>query len=397
MSYLTQVKIATQNLEDKIIDYQDWAEIVLGPDYKNVFSSEYLRRACKVFGIFLKNAESQVDDKDSAEELKQLLEQIKAERIKVSTANLEYNAIQRAEARNDMFKEELIRAIGRLEPIKFSRKFKPKIGNEQIGVLCIGDEHYGTTIDMESLFGEKVNVYNPQVFKTRMERLMNSIEDDTYSVSSFGKLIIFDLGDSIQGIIHMSDLMKLKAGIVDCSIEYAEYISQWLVELSERLQIPIEYIAVGGNHSQIRSLNTKKGDLPEDNVAKIITQIIQLRLANNPNIIIAPYAECGFKTVQGVNILAYHGDDTKDVNREISFFEDYHQIDIDILLLGHFHHLEQQSVGIGLNTEKEVIKCPSIVGIDDYSKRCRKLSRAGALLMLFEDGQKTWTKKYILN
>ena len=397
MSYLTQVKIATQNLEDKIIDYQDWAEIVLGPDYKNVFSDEYLRRACKVFGIFLKNAESQVDDKDNTEELKQLLEQIKAERIKVSTANLEYNAIQRAEARNDMFKEELIRAIGRLEPIKFSRKFEPKIGNEQIGVLCIGDEHYGTTIDMESLFGEKVNVYNPQVFKTRMERLMNSIEDDAYSVSSFGKLIIFDLGDSIQGIIHMSDLMKLKAGIVDCSIEYAEYISQWLVELSERLQIPIEYIAVGGNHSQIRSLNTKKGDLPEDNVAKIITQIIQLRLANNPNIIIAPYAECGFKTVQGVNILAYHGDDTKDVNREISFFEDYHQIDIDILLLGHFHHLEQQSVGIGLNTEKEVIKCPSIVGIDDYSKRCRKLSRAGALLMLFEDGQKTWTKKYILN
>lgn len=397
MSYLTQVKIATQNLEDKIIDYQDWAEIVLGPDYKNVFSDEYLRRACKVFGIFLKNAESQVDDKDNTEELKQLLEQIKAERIKVSTANLEYNAIQRAEARNDMFKEELIRAIGRLEPIKFSRKFEPKIGNEQIGVLCIGDEHYGTTIDMESLFGEKVNVYNPQVFKTRMERLMNSIEVDTYSVSSFGKLIIFDLGDSIQGIIHMSDLMKLKAGIVDCSIEYAEYISQWLVELSERLQIPIEYIAVGGNHSQIRSLNTKKGDLPEDNVAKIITQIIQLRLANNPNIIIAPYAECGFKTVQGVNILAYHGDDTKDVNREISFFEDYHQIDIDILLLGHFHHLEQQSVGIGLNTEKEVIKCPSIVGIDDYSKRCRKLSRAGALLMLFEDGQKTWTKKYILN
>ncbi len=397
MSYLTKVKIATQNLEDKIIDYQDWAEIVLGPDYKNIFSDEYLRRACKVFSIFLKNAENQVDDKDNTEELKQLLEQIKAERIKVSTANLEYNAIQRAEARNDMFKEELIRAIERLEPIKFSRKFEPKIGNEQIGVLCIGDEHYGTTIDMESLFGEKVNVYNPQVFKIRMERLMNSIEDDTYSVSSFSKLIIFDLGDSIQGIIHMSDLMKLKAGIVDCSIEYAEYISQWLVELSERLQIPIEYIAVGGNHSQIRSLNTKKGDLPEDNVAKIITQIIQLRLANNPNIIIAPYAECGFKTVQGVNILAYHGDDTKDVNREISFFEDYHQIDIDILLLGHFHHLEQQSVGIGLNTEKEVIKCPSIVGIDDYSKRCRKLSRAGALLMLFKDGQKTWTKKYILN
>ena len=331
MSYLNEVKLATQNLEDKIIDYQDWAEIVLGPDYRDIYGSEYLRRACKVFSIFLKNTEGQEAENDKVGELRELLNQIKDERIKLSTINIKHNAIQRAEARNDLFKEELIQAIGRLEPIKFSRKFEPKIVNEQTGVLCIGDEHYGTTINMESLFGEKVNVYNPQVFKTRMERLMNSIEDDTYSIGSLGKLIIFDLGDSIQGIIHMSDLMKLKAGIVDCSIEYAEYISQWLVELSERLRIPIEYIAVGGNHSQIRSLNTKKGDLPEDNVAKIITQIVQLRLANNPNITIAPYAECGFKTVQGVNILAYHGDDTKDVNREISFFEDYHQIDNDIL------------------------------------------------------------------
>ena len=69
MSYLTKVKIATQNLEDKIIDYQEWAEIVLGPDYKNVFFFFYLRRACKVFGIFLKYVESQVDDKDNTEEL----------------------------------------------------------------------------------------------------------------------------------------------------------------------------------------------------------------------------------------------------------------------------------------------------------------------------------------
>lgn len=32
MTYLNKVRLATQNLEDKIIDYQDWAEIVLGPD-----------------------------------------------------------------------------------------------------------------------------------------------------------------------------------------------------------------------------------------------------------------------------------------------------------------------------------------------------------------------------
>nr|DAH60728.1 MAG TPA: DNA polymerase II small subunit [Caudoviricetes sp.] len=403
MNKLEQTRQATELLDAKAISFQDWAARVLGEDYRDVYSDEYLRRAARIFSIFINNAvndaDVDVDDKD-VEILRQLREAragLEKERLKIRTENLEYAANRREVARHDMLNEEIIAAINRLEPIKFSRKFEPVTIREQVGVLCIGDEHYGTIIDMESLFGEKVNVYNPDVFKARMEKLMNDIENDFYSVSSFSRLVVFDLGDSIQGIIHMSDLMKLKAGIVDCSMEYAEYISQWLVELSERLQVPIEYIAVGGNHSQIRSLNTKKGDLPEDNIAKIITQIVRLRLDNNPNIEVAPYAECGFKTIQGVNILAYHGDDTKDVVREIAFFEDYHQIDINILLLGHFHHLEQHSVGIGLNTEKEVIKCPSIVGVDDYSKRCRKLSRAGALLMLFEDEQKTWVKKYILN
>ena len=64
-----------------------------------------------------------------------------------------------------MLNEEIVAAINRLEPIKFSRKFEPDPIKEQVGVLCIGDEHYGTMIDMDSLFGEKVNVYNPDVFK----------------------------------------------------------------------------------------------------------------------------------------------------------------------------------------------------------------------------------------
>ena len=397
---LMKIRQATELLDSKLIDLQEWTARCLGEDYRGVWSEEYIRRCA----VFVRNMLNSTDDCESDEKDANILSQLREakielekERLKIRTENLEYAANKREVARHDMLNEEIVAAINRLEPIKFSRKFEPDPIKEQVGVLCIGDEHYGTMIDMDSLFGEKVNVYNPDVFKARMEKLMNSIEDDAYSVSSFSRLVVFDMGDSIQGILHMSDLMKLKAGIVDCSMGYAEYISQWLVELSERLQVPIEYIAVGGNHSVIRSLNMKKGDLPEDNIAKIITQIVQLRLKNNPNIEVAPYAECGFKTIQGVNILAYHGDDTKDVTREIAFFEDYHQIDIDILLLGHFHHLEQQSVGIGLNTEKEVIKCPSIVGIDDYSKKCRKLSRAGALLMLFEDGQKTWTKKYILN
>ena len=122
-----------------------------------------------------------------------------------------------------------------------------------------------------------------------------------------------------------------------------------------------------------------------------------MRLRDNPNVVVAPYAECGFKTIQGVNILAYHGDDAKGDLDELNFWQDYHGIDIDILLMGHFHHLDNKAVGVGLNTEKEVIRCPSIVGVDDFSKRCRKMCRAGAIFIMFEDGEKTWQRKYVLN
>lgn len=61
MNYLSKAKIATQNLEDGIISHQDWAADVLGSGYRDMFSDEYLRRAAKVFGIFLKNADEQDD------------------------------------------------------------------------------------------------------------------------------------------------------------------------------------------------------------------------------------------------------------------------------------------------------------------------------------------------
>lgn len=394
MTSLTKARLATQNLEDKFIGYQDWAEQVLGKEYKDYFSDEYVRRAARAFAIFLENVSENADD---VAEMRDLLEAMKAERIKTQTANLEYNAIQRAEARLEMFNEEINASIARLKPIEFYKRFDVTKENARTGVLCIGDEHYGTVIDMESLFGERVNVYNPAIFRSRMESLMTKIVDDKYSIADYDNLVVFDMGDAIQGVLRQSDLMKLQAGVIDSAIQYAEYISNWLVELSNQLEVPIEYISLGGNHCELRLLNGKKGDFPQENIGRVIREFVALRLANNPNITVAPYAECGFKTIQGVNILAYHGDDAKDDLAEINFWQDYHNIDIDILIMGHFHHYDAKSVGIGVNTEKEVIRCPSIVGIDDYSKRVRKSARAGAIFMMFEDGEKTWQRKYVLN
>ena len=46
--------------------------------------------------------------------------------------------------------------------------------------------------------------------------------------------------------------------------------------------------------------------------------------------------------------------------------------------MGHFHHASQNTVGIGNFYDKEIITCPSIVGVDEYSKKIRRLASPGA-------------------
>ena len=396
-SYLSFVERATSALSDGLIDCQQWGRAVVGDD---LYSEENTRRIAKFFAQFIQNLENDkinmIDDVDEVEKIKKLTEELAKERKKIQTANVEYNANLRSEARAEMFNEQVIEAIHNLKPIKFTKKLYKESSSESTAILCIADAHNGVEINMSSLFGEVVNVYSPEILKARLNKLANQVIKDKEQLIDYDKLIVFDLGDAIQGMLRLSDLSKLKTGVLQSALDYAEMIAQWLNFLSNELEVPIEYVCLGGNHCECRFLE-KGRNWEEENLGLVIQHVIDLRLQNNPNITIDPYSEFGFKTVQGVNILAIHGDDAKNDFDEISYWENYHNISIDILIMGHVHHGEQNTVGYGLTGDKEVIKVPSLVGVDSFSKKCRKLARAGAKFMLFEDGSKTWEKTIILN
>lgn len=396
-THLAFTKRATQALQDGLIDYEEWGEAVLG---ENIYSSENTRRCAKFFTQFIYNLENdeieKIEDKDKVEEIKQAMEELVKERKKIQTANVEYNANLRSEARAEMFNEQVIQAIDNLKPVQFTKRLYKEPVLEATAVLCIADAHNGVEINMSSLFGEVVNVYSPEILKARLNSLANQVIKDKERLIDYDKLIVFDLGDAIQGMLRLSDLSKLKTGVLQSALDYAEMISQWLNFLSDKLEVPIEYVCLGGNHCECRFLEKGK-NWEEENLGLVIQRFVELRLQNNPNITVDPYSEFGFKTVQGVNILAIHGDDAKNDFDEISYWENYHNISIDILIMGHVHHGEQKTVGYGLTGDKEVIKVPSLAGVDSFSKKCRKLARAGAKFMLFEDGSKTWEKTIVLN
>ena len=393
-NYLDFAKRITESLKLGLIGYEEWSNLLIDD---NIYSVENTRRNAKFFDKFLQKLDSETDltKELDVDNLKELKNDLIKERKKIQAQNIELNKTYRDQSRFDILREKVLESIEKLKPIDFSLNVLENKPIKKTGLLCIGDAHYGVEINMKTVFEEPVNIYSPEILKERLSVLISNIVND-WDYFQYEKLVIFDLGDGIQNILRMSDLTKLKIGVVDSVIEYAEIISQFVNKIQNLLNIQIEFYCVGGNHSEIRILQ-KNRNFEEENFGKIIREFIALRLRDNKNIQVGPYKDCIFKQIEGVNIFGIHGDRSKDEFQEISYWEQYHNITIDILIMGHFHHQENKSVGYSLTGDKEIIKIPSLIGIDDFSKNCRKLARAGAKFILFENKGKSWERTYYLN
>ena len=185
MTLLSKAQIATQELEDRVISYQDWAEKVLGSDYRDVFADEYIRRGAKVFGIFLKHLEDmgdvEAEDIDEIQELTEAKEQLIKERKKLQTVNLQAQEYYRAIGRNELLIEQLKESIASLSPIEI-KHFNHTNPAEKIGLLVVADAHYDSNYTVKGLMGEVANVYNKDIFKTRMWSLLAKMDADDLSL-----------------------------------------------------------------------------------------------------------------------------------------------------------------------------------------------------------------------
>lgn len=396
-SYLSFSKRVTRALSNKTISYKEWAKSLLN---ENIYGEENTRRCFVFFEKFLSILENDeinnIQDENKLQEILIAKKELEKERKKIQTINLEYNQYVRDISRFELFNEKIKEAIDNMPALIFSNTIQDKFNSKQTAVLCISDAHNGVEINMQTVFNEPINIYSPDILKKRLNKLADTVIKDYKNNFNYKKLIVFDLGDGIQNILRLSDIAKLKTGVIDSVLQYAEMISQFLNKIQNELNIQIEFSCLGGNHSELRLISTGR-NWESENLGKVIREFIALRLKDNQNIKVDPYSDFSFKQIEGINILAIHGDDSKKNINEISYWEQYHNITIDILLMGHFHHQEQISVGYSNTGDKEIIIIPSLIGIDEFSRKNRKLARAGAKFMLFENNGKTWEKVIYLN
>lgn len=396
-SYLSFSKRVTQALSNKTIGYKEWTKSLLN---ENIYGEENTRRCFVFFEKFLSILENDeinnIQDENKLQEILVAKKELEKERKKIQTINLEYNQYVRDISRFELFNEKIKEAIDNMPALIFSNTIQDKFNSKQTAVLCISDAHNGVEINMQTVFNEPINIYSPDILKKRLNKLADTVIKDYKNNFNYKKLIVFDLGDGIQNILRLSDIAKLKTGVIDSVLQYAEMISQFLNKIQNELNIQIEFSCLGGNHSELRLISTGR-NWESENLSKVIREFIALRLKDNQNIKVDPYSDFSFKQIEGINILAIHGDDSKKNINEISYWEQYHNITIDILLMGHFHHQEQISLGYSPTGDKEIIIVPSLIGIDEFSRKNRKLARAGAKFILFEDNNKTWEKVIYLN
>ena len=302
--------------------------------------------------------------------------ELEKEKIKLQTEKLEYNRWLREEARDELICEKICSAIRENNELIHP---EPLVINKSTrsAILAFGDEHYATEFTIYGLHGEIINSYSPEIFEQRMWDLFYKVIDIIHK-EDLDVLNIFALGDFTDGILRCSQLMKLRYGVVEGTVKYANFISNWLNELSK--YVKIKYQMVYGNHSELRMLGQPKGTFKEENTGMFVREMIKARLENNPNfeMIINPTGLI-FDNIEGFNTLAIHGE-VRNMESAIKDFSSTYNTDIKILIGGHMHHYKAETVGVN----REVINVPSIIGIDDYSMSLNKTSNPGATFLIIE-------------
>ena len=363
--------------------YKNWKEIVslvnkelFGDDESQYRDESAYRKPPKYARDFYEAGVFGNNEDEYFKKLQLEKRELEKAKVKLQTEKLEYSRWLREEARDELITEKICEAVLSLNPLEIPQHIEP-CHNSRAYALMFGDEHYGVEYELKGLFGDILNAYSPEIFEKRMWDLFNQTIEIIQN-ENIDTLNVFSMGDFSDGILRVSQLMKLRYGVVDGTIKYADFISNWLNELTKYVRV--NYQSTNGNHTELRMLGAPKGTFTEDNMGKVVSEFIKARLKDNPNFTYIEnptgyiYAE-----LAGCPVLGIHGE-VKNMANAIKEFSSIYGVHIQYLLAGHLHHNKVEEVGVN----QEVINIGSIIGIDDYSLFFRKTANASAKLLVFE-------------
>ena len=382
--------------KDSIGSWQDVANIINNILGTSFTESKY-RKNFRLYSEGYNDSQAKVAEEHN-DDLEKKLNEIKKERIKLQTLNIERNKIDRVEARKELYYEQIGNMITALPSPVFDIEYDSEIAEienniEESYLLTIADIHSG------AIFKTEYNEYSPEImierFEYLTERIINFIKKHKCKV-----LYIVGLGDFIQGCIHMNDLKINDSTVVKATVQVSQVMTQFLNNISKYAHIYYYHI-ISSNHSQMRYLGTKASELMGEDMEYIIGHYIKDSLINNKNIDVYVDEEASdYKEIEILNyrIIAMHGHQIKDINTILNTISSKKNRMVDYVLLGHQHSHKVITGNDGCTYDTEVLVSPSFIGSDPFADSIMKGSKAAVMIYGFHEYEgHNETYKFILN
>jgi len=319
----------------------------------------------------------------------QVEEKIRKERYKLQATKLERDRQERHASRFELLYENIKDAIKSL-PMPQIHAYNWEKYSEDEYIVCIADVHFGAK------FKSIHNEYSIEIVKERFSQLLTELIA-LIEERHIKKLTVLGLGDDIQGIIHLTDLMINQIPVVNAIVEYPRVIATFLKELSAYCEVEY-YSVMSSNHTQNRPLGTKASELSAEDVEKIIVNYIYDLLEGNPRIIVHKEFEDMPVTfeIKGFKIIAQHGHRLKNANDSVlKDLNDFYKVFYDYAILGHLHAGKESTVSASAKNNNEVIVADGFEGSCPYSDTLLKNCKGAVKILKLTDKGYTGHEKII--
>ena len=330
-----------------------------------------------------------------SKELEKQKEDLRKERIKLQTMNVERNRIDRSQSRHELYYEYVGYVCDTLPLPDFQPLYAPEeSNNENVKYLVtLADVHYGAT------FKSFNNEYSPTIAMDRLRKLCGDLIDFV-NKKKIDEIYVASLGDMLQGLLRVSDLKINDSSVVKATVEISRLIASFLNELSAYVKVYYYHVPTA-NHTQTRPLGTKASELADEDLEYVISHYIEdLCVMNDRVFVNIADDESQFIEIPiwDYNIIAMHGHQLKNIDNSLRDLSMLCHKFIDFLVLGHFHNGKEIPCFETRSNDTEILISPSFIGSDPYSDSLMKGCKSSVKIYGFDknDGH-TETYKIILN
>jgi hypothetical protein len=247
---------------------------------RNIGDTAYRKKWAAFQEVFNANVDSIVGGEDKyLEEIKQAKYELEKERQKLYATKIEISRNLRQESRSELFYENIRDTLDVLpmpEVVVGKSGYVRNRNNEY--VLAIADIQGGAKFKIPT------NEYSLAICEERFNKLLDMVVDYV-KYHELNKIHIVELGDSVQGILRLTDLKLNETSVVEAVITVSRLIARFLNELSAYCCIEY-YHTPTSNHTQTRNLGTKASELASEDMEYVIGNYIHDMLINNNRIFV---------------------------------------------------------------------------------------------------------------